>query len=106
MQGALLVLPPGFAFEALAGLPPEYGLHTAIAHCAIAALFGSIWYVVSGQTNSNSLALFAMLSPLELVGLMQSLIGALRFGSIANFISPAALRGFMTGASALISRMR
>jgi SulP family sulfate permease len=47
-----------------------------------------------------------MLSPLELVGLMQWLIGALRFGSIANFIAPAALRGFMTGASALISRMR
>ena len=38
-----------------------------------------------------------------LVGGMQFLIGALRLGTIANFISPAALRGFMGGAAALIA---
>ncbi len=119
MLGALLVLPQGFAFATLAGLPPEYGLYTAIVPCVVAALFGSSWHVVSGPTNANSLALFATLAPLAavgspayiqlalavtvLVGLMQWLIGALRLGSIANFISPAALRGFMTGAAALIA---
>ena len=118
MLGALLVLPQGFAFASLAGLPPEYGLYTAIVPCVIAALFGSSWHVVSGPTNANSLALFAMLVPLAaagspaylqlalavtvLVGLMQWLIGALRLGSIANFISPSALRGFMSGAALLI----
>ena len=117
--GALLVLPQGFAFAALAGLPPEYGLYTAIVPCVIAALFGSSWHVVSGPTNANSLALFATLAPLAvvgspayiqlalavtvLVGLMQWLIGALRLGSIANFISPSALRGFTTGAALLIA---
>ena len=117
--GALLVLPQGFAFASLAGLPPEYGLYTAIVPCVIAALFGSSLHVVSGPTNANSLALFATLAPLAivgspayiqlalavtvLVGLMQWLIGALRLGSIANFISPSALRGFMTGAAALIA---
>ena len=116
--GALLVLPQGFAFATLAGLPAEYGLYTAIVPCVIAALFGSSWHVVSGPTNANSLALFATLAPLAavgspayiqlalavtvLVGVMQWLIGALRLGSIANFISPSALRGFMTGAAALI----
>ena len=116
--GALLVLPQGFAFATLAGLPPEYGLYTAVLPCVIAALFGSSWHVVSGPTNANSLALFAMLVPLAaagspaylqlalavtvLVGLMQWLIGALRLGSIANFISPSALRGFMSGAALLI----
>jgi sulfate permease, SulP family len=85
----------------------------------IAALFGSSWHVVSGPTNANSLALFAMLAPLAavgsppyvqlalvvtvLVGLMQWLIGALRLGSIANFISPSALRGFTSGAALLIA---
>ena len=118
MLGALLVLPQGFAFASLAGLPPEYGLYTAIVPCVIAALFGSSWHVVSGPTNAISLALFAMLVPLAaagspaylqlalavtvLVGLMQWLIGALRLGSIANFISPSALRGFMSGAALLI----
>src|SRR5450755_5180982 len=107
--GALLVLPQGFAFATLAGLPPEYGLYTAVVPCAVAALFGSSWHVVSGPTNANSLALFATLAPLAavgspayvelalavtlLVGAMQWLIGALRLGGIANFISPSALRG-------------
>ncbi|MEO5734791.1 MAG: SulP family inorganic anion transporter [Rubrivivax sp.] len=116
--GAMLVLPQGFAFATLAGLPPEYGLYTAIVPCVIAALFGSSWHVVSGPTNANSLALFAALAPLAvvaspdyiqlalavtvLVGVMQWLIGALRLGSLANFISPSALRGFMTGAAVLI----
>jgi SulP family sulfate permease len=117
--GALLVLPQSFAFAKLAGLPAEYGLATAIVPCIVAALFGSSWHVVSGPTNANSLALFATLAPLAvvgspayiafaltvtvLVGAMQYLIGALRLGSIANFISPAALRGFMSGAAALIA---
>ena len=117
--GALLVLPQGFAFASLAGLPPEYGLYTAIVPCVIAALFGSSWHVVSGPTNANSLALFATLVPLAavgspayiqlalavtvLVGLMQWLIGALRLGAVANFISPSALRGFMSGAAVLIA---
>lgn len=117
--GALLVLPQGIAFATLAGLPPEYGLYTAIVPCAIAALAGSSWHVVSGPTNANSLALFATLSPLAvvgsssyiqlalavtvLVGLMQWLIGALRLGTVANFISPSALRGFTSGAAMLIA---
>jgi SulP family sulfate permease len=117
--GALLVLPQGFAFATLAGLPPEYGLYTAIVPCAIAALAGSSWHVVSGPTNANSLALFATLAPLAavgspayiqlalavtvLVGVMQFLIGALRLGTVANFISPSALRGFTSGAAMLIA---
>ena len=35
--GALLVLPQGVAFATLAGLPPEYGLYSAIMPCAVAA---------------------------------------------------------------------
>ncbi len=119
LLGAVLVLPQGIAFATLAGLPPEYGLYTAIVPCIIAALFGSSWHVMSGPTNANSLALFAMLSPLALaftpayvqlalavtvmVGIMQWLIGTLRLGSLANFISPAALFGFTSGAALLIA---
>ena len=118
LLGAVLVLPQGIAFATLAGLPPEYGLYTAVVPCIIAALFGSSWHVMSGPTNANSLALFAMLSPLAvafsaayiqlalamtvMVGVMQWLIGALRLGVLANFISPAVLFGFTSGAALLI----
>jgi len=119
LLGAVLVLPQGIAFATLAGLPPEYGLYTAIVPCIVAALFGSSWHVMSGPTNANSLALFAMLSPLAaafspayiqlalavtvMVGVLQWLIGALRLGLLANFISPAVLLGFTSGAALLIA---
>ena len=119
LLGAVLVLPQGIAFATLAGLPPEYGLYTAVVPCIIAALFGSSWHVMSGPTNANSLALFAMLSPLAvafspayiqlalavtvMVGVLQWLIGALRLGMLANFISPSVLFGFTSGAALLIA---
>jgi MFS superfamily sulfate permease-like transporter len=118
LLGAVLVLPQGIAFATLAGMPPEYGLYTAIIPCIIAALFGSSWHVMSGPTNANSLALLAMLTPLAvpfgpayvqlalavtvMVGLMQWLIGTLRMGMLADFISPSVLFGFTSGAAVLI----
>jgi sulfate permease, SulP family len=59
LLGALLVLPQAFAFASLAGLPPQYGLYTAVVPCIVAALFGSSRHVMSGPTNANSLALAA-----------------------------------------------
>jgi sulfate permease, SulP family len=118
LLGAILVLPQGIAFATLAGLPPQMGLYSAILPCAIAALFGSSRHVMSGPTNANSLALVAALGPLALavkvdyielvlattllVGVLQCLVGGLRLGAIANFISPAALLGFTSGAALLI----
>lgn len=119
LLGAILVLPQGIAFATLAGLPPQYGIYTAVVPCIVAALFGSSRHVASGPTNANSLALFAMLSPLAvvsspeyvglalavtlLVGLMQFALGALRLGAVANFISPTVLLGFTSGAATLIA---
>lgn len=119
LLGAVLVLPQAIAFAMLAGLPPEYGLYTAIIPCIVAALFGSSRHVMSGPTNANSLALFAMLAPLAIagspeyiqlalvvtimVGLIQTGIGLLKLGTLANFISPAVLGGFTSGAALLIA---
>lgn len=119
LLGAILVLPQAVAFAALAGLPPQMGLYSAIVPCAVAALFGSSRHVMSGPTNANSLALVAALGPLALaarvdyielalattvlVGALQCLVGGLRLGAIANFISPAALQGFTSGAALLIA---
>jgi SulP family sulfate permease len=119
LLGAVLVLPQAIAFAALAGLPPQVGLATAVLPTIIAALAGSSRHVMSGPTNANSLALLAMLAPLAavggsqyiqlafavtvIVGLMQLAIGALRLGALAHFISPAALQGFTGGAALLIA---
>jgi len=119
LLGAVLVLPQAIAFALLAGLPVQYGLYTAIVPCVIAALFGSSRHVMSGPTNAISLALFAMLAPLAMagtpeyielalvvtlmVGLIQASIAIFKLGTIANFISPAVLGGFTSGAAVLIA---
>ena len=41
LTGAVIVLPQGIAFATIAGLPPEYGLYTAMVTPVVAALFGS-----------------------------------------------------------------
>jgi SulP family sulfate permease len=118
LLGALLVLPQGIAFATLAGLPPQYGLYSAVLPGLVAALAGSSRHVMSGPTNANSLALLAMLAPLAaagsahyielallvtlMVGVIQLAVGALRLGRLADFISPAALLGFTGGAAVLI----
>ena len=118
LLGAVLALPQGIAFATLAGLPPQYGIYSAIVPCAVAALFGSSHHVVSGPTNANSLALFAALSPLAipgspqfiafaiavtgLVGVMQLAVGGFKLGWVTDFIAPAVLVGFMSGAAILI----
>ena len=40
LTGAVIVLPQGVAFATIAGLPPEYGLYTAMVTPIFAALFG------------------------------------------------------------------
>lgn len=118
LLGAVLALPQGVAFATLAGLPPQYGVYGAVVPCIIAALAGSSRHVITGPTNANSLALVAALAPLALVGsphyidlaltvtimvgLLQLLVGGLRLGAAANFISPSVLLGFMSGAAVLI----
>ncbi len=119
LLAAVLVLPQGIAFAALAGLPPAWGLYAAVVPTAVAALAGSSRQVLTGPTNALSLALGAALAPLAvagspeylrlalvltlMVGAMQLAVALLRLGVLTHFISPSVLLGFTTGAAALIA---
>ncbi len=118
LTNAIVVLPQGIAFAAIAGLPPEYGLYSAIVPVIVAALFGSSFHLVSGPTTTSSLIVFAKVSTLAapftheyigivlgitlLAGLFKLALGLMRFGSVANFISYSAMVGFTSGAAILI----
>jgi len=118
LTGAVIVLPQGVAFAALAGMPIEYGLYCAMVPAVIAALFGSSWHLVSGPTNAISIVLFASLAPLAepgsaryvelaltvtlLVGAMQLAMGLARLGTLVNFISHTVIVGFMAAAAVVI----
>ena len=118
LVGAVVVVPQGIAFATLAGLPPEYGLYSAMVPAIVAALFGSSWHLVSGPTNAISLVVFATLSPLAepgsaayvalalklalLVGVIQLAMGLARMGTLLNFVSHTVVVGFTAGAGVLI----
>ncbi|MBF0184307.1 MAG: SulP family inorganic anion transporter [Magnetococcales bacterium] len=119
LTGAIVVLPQGVAFAAIAGMPPVYGLYAGMIPAIIAAFFGSSWHLVSGPTTAASIVLFSLLSlhaepgsaayvqlaltMTFLVGLTQLGLGLLRLGILVNFISHSVVIGFTSGAALLIA---
>ncbi len=119
LTGAILALPQSIAYALIAGLPAEYGLYAAVVPVIIACLWGSSWHLIGGPTAAISVVLFASISPLALpgsgdyialvllltflAGLFQWLLGALRFGALANFVSQSVVIGFTGGAALVIA---
>src|SRR5512139_1885825 len=119
ITGAIIVLPQGVAFAIIAGLPPEYGLYSAIVPAIIAAFFGSSHHLISGPTTAISIVVFTTLSPLYppssaeyiqmaltltfLAGFFQLALGVARLGALVNFVSHSVVIGFTSGASILIA---
>jgi len=118
LTGAVLVFPQGIAFATIAGMPPEYGLYTAMVVPIIAALFGSSLHLVSGPTTAISVVVFSTISQQAipgtdeyvamvltltlLAGIYQLAFGLAKFGVLVNFVSHNVVIGFTTGAAILI----
>lgn len=118
LTGAVIVLPQGIAYAAIAGLPPQYGLYTSMITPVIAALFGSSLHLISGPTAAISIVVFSALSSHAepgtaefislvltltfLAGLFQFAFGLARLGSLVNFVSHTVVIGFTAGAAILI----
>jgi len=122
LTGAIIVLPQGVAYAFIAGLPPEYGLYTAIITPIIAALYGSSLHLISGPTAAISIVVINVATTITelgggptpshyiatvlaitlLAGLIQLAMGLLRLGTVINFISHTVVFGFTAGAAILI----
>ncbi|HHL18705.1 MAG TPA: SulP family inorganic anion transporter [Thiothrix sp.] len=118
ITGAVIVLPQGVAFATIAGLPPEYGLYTAMVTPIIAALFGSSYHLISGPTTAISIVVFSSISHYVepgsaefvsmaltltfLAGVYQLAFGLARLGALVNFVSHTVVIGFTAGAAILI----
>ena len=119
LTGAVIVLPQGIAFATIAGLPPEYGLYTAMVTPVIAALFGSSRHLISGPTTAISIVVFSAISGHAepgtpefvslaltltfLAGVYQLAFGLARLGVLVNFVSHTVIIGFTAGAAILIA---
>jgi len=119
LTGAVIVLPQGVAFALIAGLPPQYGLYTAIVPTILAAVFGSSHHLISGPTTAISIVVFANISAMAepfspryiqlalaltfLAGAFQLALGMARMGGLINFVSRSVMTGFTAGAAVLIA---
>ncbi|RTZ64676.1 MAG: sodium-independent anion transporter [Aquificaceae bacterium] len=119
ITGAVIVVPQGVAFATIAGMPPEYGLYTAMITPIIAALFGSSFHLVSGPTTAISIVVFSTISNYAtpgspefvslaltltfLAGVYQLAFGIARLGVLVNFVSHTVVIGFTAGAAILIA---
>ena len=119
LTGAVIVLPQGVAFATIAGLPPEYGLYTAMMTPIVAALFGSSHHLISGPTTAISIVVFSTISHHAepgspefinlaltltfLAGVYQLGFGLAKLGSLVNFVSHNVVTGFTAGAAILIA---
>lgn len=118
LSGAVIVLPQGIAFALIAGLPPVYGLYSAMVPAIVAALFGSSRHLISGPTTAISLVVFATVTKIAepesakyialvltltfLTGVYQLILGLARMGRLVNFVSHSVIVGFTAGAAILI----
>ncbi len=113
---ATVAVPQAMAYAVLAGLPPAYGLYTAIVMTAVGALFDSSRQLINGPTNVISIAVGAAIAGFAtehdrvqaavlmalLVGTIQLGITFLRLGDLTRYISHSVVVGFTLGAGSLL----
>lgn len=119
LSNAAVVLPQGVAFAIIAGLPPEFGLFTAVVVSLIAGIWGSSMIMVSGPTTAISAVVFGSMSQFAvpgsddyiamvlsltlMVGVIQIVAGVFKLGGLISFISHSVLIGFTAAAAFLIA---
>ena len=114
---ALLAIPQGMAYAAIAELPILYGIMCSAIAAIIAPLFASSRHTILGPTNATSLMVFSFfaagtytdaekLSLMPLLVLMVGiicLVGAvLKAAELVQYVSQSVLVGYITGAAILI----
>jgi SulP family sulfate permease len=114
----VMLIPQSLAYALLAGLPPQVGLYASILPLVLYALFGSSSSLSVGPVAIIALMTAGVLSPLfapgsdeyisgaivlaAMSGLMLVLMGCLRLGFLANFLSHPVISGFITASAIVI----
>ncbi|WP_406625991.1 SulP family inorganic anion transporter [Acidovorax sp. SDU_ACID1] len=118
MTVGLMLVPQGVAYAALAGMPLVTGIYASLVPALVAVLWSSSTRLGVGPTALTSLLIGASLTGMAepgsahwvqlaawmalLSGLLQLLLGALRFGWLLNLVTSPVLGGFTQAAALLI----
>jgi SulP family sulfate permease len=114
----LMVIPQGVAYAVLAGMPPVTGIYASILPALLAVLFSASTRLSVGPTALTCLLVSAGLTGLAqpgsaewvqlaiwlalLTGLLQLVLGFMRFGWLLNLVNAPVLTAFTQAASVLI----
>ena len=114
----VILVPQGMAYALIAGVPPIYGLYTALVPVIVYALAGSSRHLQVGPAAILSLIVASGITPIAgndparylslaillslMAGVIQFSMGAARMGFLANFLSHPVLRGFTMAAAIVI----
>ncbi|MBO9399984.1 sulfate permease [Shimia sp. R9_3] len=115
----IMLIPQSLAYALLAGLPPEAGIYASIAPIILYAIFGTsralavgpvavvslLTAATIGQVAEQGTAGYAVaaLTLAFLSGAFLVLLGVLRLGFLANFLSHPVIAGFITASGILIA---
>jgi SulP family sulfate permease len=115
----MMLIPQSLAYALLAGLPPEVGLYASVAPLLLYAVFGTSRVLAVGPVAVVSLMTAAAIgehavagSPQYwavaitlafLSGVMLLIMGVLRLGFLANFLSHPVISGFISASGLLIA---
>ncbi|WP_119966394.1 SulP family inorganic anion transporter [Simplicispira lacusdiani] len=118
MTVGLMLVPQGVAYAALAGMPLVTGIYASLIPALVAVLWGSSSRLSVGPTALTSLLIGASLTGLAepgsaqwvalaawmalLTGVLQLLLGLVRFGWLLNLVTSPVLSGFTQAAALLI----
>jgi SulP family sulfate permease len=119
ITGALVLVPKAMAYAQLSGLPVYFGLYVAFIPAILGALWGSSRQLSTGPVAIVSLMTAAAITPLAIpfseefiglalllslmVGIIQFSLGAVKLGTIVNFVSHPVILGFMNAAAVIIA---
>lgn len=114
---ALLALPQGMAYAAIAELPIYYGIICSAIAAMVAPVFAASRHTILGPTNATSFMIFSFFAaqgvmdkpPVEYMPLLVMMVGVLSvFGALfkvadlLQYVSRSVLVGYITGAALLI----
>ena len=115
----MMLIPQSLAYAQLAGLPPEVGLYASIAPLILYAIFGTSRVLAVGPVAIVSLMTAAAASQIAnqgtpeylgaaialaiISGLMLIVMGILKLGFLANFLSHPVVAGFITASGVQIA---
>ena len=115
----VMLIPQSLAYALLAGLPAQVGLYASILPLVVYALFGTSRTLSVGPVAVVSLMTAAALAPLAEIGtsaylagavliavmsgLMLTIMGVMKLGFLANFLSHPVISGFITASGIVIA---